>query len=103
MRINRYRGDTKRISYKLTSSNDPVDVTGWSFKMSISATENPETAAEYLINAVIDNATNGEIHFPFTIDIPAGSYFYDIQATDNNAEIETIEKHKMIISQDITK
>lgn len=107
MTIERYRGDTKRIVYTVKDVDGiPIDVTGWSFLFTVNTERNPTDSTSQVaqIPATIDDAVNGRIHFPFSgVTIGAGSYHYDIQATDGNGETETLEKSVLEIRQDITK
>lgn len=107
MTIERYRGDTKRLAYTIKDSfGAAINVTGWSFLMTINAECNPDDTAnqQAQITGVIDDAAAGKIYFPFSgVSLDPGTYYFDVQVSDGNAETETLEKSEMKIIQDITK
>lgn len=107
-KIHRYRGNTKRLSYCVEDEQrQPIDITGWSFTLTIDREENPSDTSTQLesINAIINDAEEGCFYFPMseTADIEPGDYFYDIKAIDNNAETETLRKGEITFEQDISK
>jgi hypothetical protein len=91
--------------------NTPLDVTGFSFKMTVNTEEDPDPGppigSELVsITGTITDGPNGEVEFPWTpaqADQTPEEYFYDIEQTDTAGKILTIAKERYIIQQDITK
>ena len=111
MSVTRFRGDTKGFSVTIRDSKkNPIDITGCSLKISVSAIENPidETEAAYVLEldgVITTPATDGKFEFTFTdgdVDF-VGDYFYDAQFTDATGKIATLDKDIWTMSQDITK
>lgn len=109
MRIERFRGDTKRIRRQVVNgeTGEPIDITGHSFKMTLNSDDCPEDTTDevFSINAQIEDATKGLIYFPFTETHAdnLGEFFFDIAWTDSVGEIQTLEKGAIIFIQDIGK
>ena len=107
--ISTFRGDTDPFNVVFVDDDGVtrLNVTGYTFSMSISATENPTTPAvgDFTITGTITDATNGEVEFsPLIGDVDIlGDWFYDIQWTDANSKIRTISKGGIRYVQDITK
>lgn len=106
--ISRFRGDTKRIVKRVVDAGkNPVDITGWSALLTVNSEENPADATnqvEQITGTILGAATDGRFSFvpSGTADV-VGTAYYDIQVTDNNAEVHTMEKGEWIVEQDITK
>jgi len=117
LEICRFRGDTKPVKRALTQSGSPsvVDITGFSFLLTVNTSKNPNTdvtpavgSEQFQISATITDGPNGKFQFdydasPNPSEIPAGSYFYDIQMIDGGGIVRTIAKSKYVVKQDITK
>ncbi len=108
--ITRKRGDTyaNQIKVMSKSSNTAVDITGYSFVMTVDPSNAPTSSANNLfqITGVIDDATGGLVSFApsaLQADQTVGRYYYDIQMTDNSGAVRTIQTGAYIFEQDITK
>lgn len=109
--LERFRGDTYPDVFTLKdSAGAAVDITGYSFLMSVDIDENPANADNqvYQITGVIVGAaSDGQFSFTPTAmqadQDPKGKYFYDVQMTDSGGAITTIAKGKLVYKQDITK
>ena len=105
--ITRTRGDTYRIRRTVKSGGVVVDITDWTFKLTISAVANPPDATDQVaqIAGVIDDAPNGVVDFtPVADDVNwVGRNFYDIEAVDAASAIITLDDGQFILLQDKTK
>ena len=108
------RGDNDPKGFTIKdSAGAAIDVTAFSFTMTVNDAKNPEPVGppivgveQFTIVGVIVNGPAGQISFsPLTseTDIPAGTYFYDIEQTDASSKIKTLVKGKLKIIQDISK
>ena len=104
--IERFRGDTYPIAITCTRNGQPQNIKGYAMTMSVSATEDPETA-DYLFQsqATIDSGVDGKAHFPVTpSDVDRiGTVFFDIEILDTGGFKRTPVKGQLIFEQDITK
>ena len=116
--IARKRGDTAPdkitiIDPEAVTPGTPLDVTGFSFKLTVNTEQDPEpvgppiigTELVSIIGSLID-APNGVVEFPWSsaeADQVPEDYFYDIEQTDTAGKILTIAKEQYIFQQDITK
>lgn len=111
MEINRFRGDNKPFRFNLYSdkkSGIKLDITGFTFKMTVNEEKDPENIdkQKFSLVGVIVDAVNGILEFRPTKDdmnLAKGTYYYDIQATDTNTCDDTIMKDKFVVSQDLSK
>jgi hypothetical protein len=115
--IARKRGDTApdRITILDQDSaavpKDPLDITGFSFTLTINTEQDPDPGppigAELVsIAGTITDPLAGEVEFPWTplnADQVPEEYFYDIQQIDASSRLLTIAKNQYIFQQDITK
>ena len=107
--IIRYRGDTAADQITVqTPAGAALDVTGFSFILSVNSLESPPTTATelYTINGIIIDAAGGVVEFvpsPAQADQKPAEYYYDIQMTDDITRIKTIEYGKYTYVQDRTK
>lgn len=107
--ITRYRGDTAADEVTVqTSAGLAVDITGFTFLLTVSSIENPPdgTSELYNVAGVITSPASGQVEFvPTTLnsDQKPATYYYDIQMTDAAARIKTIAKGAYTYTQDITK
>lgn len=103
------RGDSDAKGFVIQdSSGVAIDITGFSFKLTVNSDKAPsdQTNEQFTVIGVLTDATNGKVAFnPTTTDtdINPGTYFYDIEQTDNGGLISTLLVAKCIIVQDITK
>ena len=106
--ITRFRGDTIPIVFNVTSNAVAVNITGWTFKLTIDPSDAPGDATDNVLQltGVLTDAVNGEVTFTMTAgeaDIPPASYNYDVEGIDGAGVIRTFGIAKFIIDQDITK
>ncbi len=105
----RRRGDTFADQFTLKDvSGSPIDITGFSFLMTVDPSPTPPDAMSNLFQlaGTITDAANGVVEFAPTVmqaDQTPSTYFYDIQQTDAGSAIRTIVVGDYIIEQDITK
>lgn len=104
------RGDTKRKIFTIQDSNgNGLDVSGSTFKLSVDTLKNPPDATTLqfsIASAFVSGGNDGQIYFapaPGDTDLPPGNYFYDLEETDVNAEVDTLFKARVAIVQDISK
>jgi hypothetical protein len=108
-----YRGDSYPISLTIkdASSGEAIDISGYSFILTVDETKNPtdDSTKVFSVDGVVDadQTTNpGKVTFtPTTVNtsIAPQKYYYDVQMTDGDGNIRTIEKNTWFIEQDITK
>lgn len=107
--LTRKRGDTYADEVAVTdSAGTAIDITGYTFTMTVDPERYPATAANNLfsLTGVITDAANGLVEFaPSAVqaDQTPGRYWYDIQMTDAAGKIRTIVADRYTIQQDITK
>jgi len=103
------RGDSDAKGFIIQdSAGVAVDITGFSFKMTVNTDRNPadQVNEQFTITGIIGVAVNGTVSFAPTVtdtDITPGIYFYDIEQTDVASLIKTVIKGRAKIIQDITK
>ena len=109
MRITRTRGDTYADQFLITDKNTqlPVNLSGCTFKLTLSESSTPDadTAPIYQLAGVIHDPTLGMVEFaptPTQAD-QVGSFFYDVQMTDEDGAIRTLVLNSYVYTQDITK
>lgn len=111
MSITRFRGDTKGFSIYITDKKgNAVDIASCDLLLSVSAVENPADVAEADYKMQIAGAprtptTLGIFDIVFTdadVDF-IGNYFYDVQYTDADGKIATLDKSTWEMVQDISK
>ena len=104
----RYRGDTTPYVVKVVDENgDPVDVTNWSFKLTGSKKENPDSITDQIfsIPGNVTSGVDGEVTFTFLesdVDV-VGEVYVDVESQDGEGFIETLDKGVFVFRQDITK
>lgn len=109
--IERRRGDTKIIKFKLwadKASQIPLDITGFTFKLTVDPEKAPEDSSNNLFTlvGVIIDPLQGTVKFEPTeeqMDIAPATYYYDLEVTDAAGKIDTAKLDKFKIKQDITK
>lgn len=106
--LKRYRGDTDKIGVQLSSKGAPINLTGCSLMLSVSAVSNPKSSTEIIQQTTAtldDDPSTGKAYFEFD---PGdwdfiGTYYYDIQLTYADGTVKTVTKSHLTIEQDITK
>lgn len=107
--LTRPRGDTYADEFvlKSKSTGQPIDITGFSFKLTVNAKKDPgpTDTPEFQITGAITDATAGKVEFaPTATDADrTGAFFYDIQMIDGAGRKRTLVKAKYGFTQDITK
>jgi len=107
--IKRHRGDTFPITiYVKNSDGDAFDVTGYTFKLTVSNSSTPPSSVDNLFSSVgsIEDAGGGEVSFPIlTADVKdAGEHWHDIEMTKtSDSTIRTIQHGSFVLEQDVTK
>lgn len=115
--IVRYRGDTSAEEWQIKSrrTGAAVDITGYSFILSVNSDENPtnEDNLEFQITGVITDAATGKVEFVTSLAQSAytgvtftdgiSQFYYDIQLTDASGRKRTYDKGLWTVKQDITK
>ena len=109
LNITRTRGDTFPMQFTLKdSSGTAIDITGFSFLMTVDPSAAPSDATGNLfqLTGTITDAVNGVFQFPISAmqaDQTPGEYFHDVQMTDAGGFIRTIVTGTFTFEQDITK
>lgn len=108
--ITRKRGDTYPDVFSITleSTGEPLDITGYSFLLTVDPAKAPadDTNNLFQIVGVIEDAVNGQVSFaPSEVQSnqTPGTYYYDGQLTDADGNVRTFVTGKYKIVQDITK
>lgn len=105
--ITRKRGDTYADVINITSGGAPLDVTGYTFLLTVDPEKAPvdNTNNVYQLTGTILDAANGKVEFApdATQANQLGSFFYDVQMTDGAGRKRTILAGKYKYVQDITK
>lgn len=105
--IIRKRGDTRRIQKTVRENGVAIDISGWTFTLTINREEDPSDASEEVAQliGVIVVAGDGTVKFtPTLTDVDwVGTYFYDIEAIDADGGVSTLDKGRWVNTQDITK
>lgn len=109
--ITRFRGDTKADLFTIKTANgNAVDITGFTFTLTVNDIENPSVATPgnilMALTGTITDATRGEVEFAPSVgeaDQTPGSYFYDVEMVDVATRITTIAKGTYTFTQDISK
>jgi hypothetical protein len=105
--IARKRGDTMRVTFTVKHKGKPVDISGWTnFKLGIdtrSAPTDNSTNIANLTGSIAVGGLDGRVYFIVPSSIPAGDYYYDAQATDENGEIGTFVEGSWRVKEDRAK
>jgi hypothetical protein len=106
--INRYRGDTAPDQFTITRDDVAVDITGYTFKLTVNSESDPTDATNelYSLDGSITDAAAGYVEFAPTAmeaDQTPDEYYYDVEMTDDLGAILTIAKGRYRYKQDITK
>lgn len=107
--ITRKRGDTypHKIEVINKCTNEPLDVTGFSFLLCVDPSSAPLDNSSNImqLTGTIVDGPNGLVEFPLS-DTDAdnvGDFYYDIQMTDTTNRERTIEHGQWKMKQDISK
>ena len=109
MKIERKRGDTYADEFIVKSATTglPINITGYTFLMTVDPEKNPLTNANNLYQLVgtILDPTAGRVEFAPSASQAdrLGAFFYDVQMIDGALRKRTIESDAYIYKQDITK
>ena len=107
--INRYRGDTTPDKWVITNEDgSPRDLTGCAAVLTVNRLKNPPSTATQLfqVAATVTSPLSGVVLFYPTglqADQAPGKYFFDVQLTDADGIVSTIEKGVYRFLQDISK
>ena len=107
--IIRKRGDTYADEFKIVSdtTGSVIDITDHTFLLTVDPEEKPTDTTNniFQITGVITEASNGLVSFTPTVAQAdnLGNFFYDLQMTEPDGKIRTIESGVFEIVQDITK
>lgn len=108
--ITRKRGDTyaDEITVKSKATGLPINITGYTFTMTLDPEKSPATAANnlYSLTGTIVDAPNGRVEFApsaLQADQTPGQYYYDVQMVDGAGRKRTILLDKYKYEQDISK
>jgi hypothetical protein len=107
--IERKRGDTYANEWviKSRSTGLPVNITGYSFLLTVDPSPGPGGSATNLFQIVgnIVDAAAGRVEFaPSALQADnIGSFFYDVQMIDGAARKRTFDSGTYLLKQDITK
>ena len=107
--ITRKRGDTYADVFQITSkvTGMPVDITGFAFLLTVDPEKAPVSNTNNLfqITGAITDAPNGKVGCALSAPQAdhLGSYFFDLQMTDDQGKIRTVDSGKYKFVQDITK
>ncbi len=109
MQITRFRGDTSSDEFSIynNTTGAPANLTGSSLVLTINSVLNPTDASQQLFQMTgnVSDPTTGVVDFTPTL-LQAnnlGTYYFDIQLTDNAGVIRTLVKDVYEFVQDITK
>jgi len=103
------RGDTMAFQFAITTSaGAAVDITGFSFLLTVDPSEEPVDNSNNLFQlvGVITNGPGGIVEFSMSTleaNQTPNVYFYDLEMTDGGGKIRTVVKGKFEFKQDITK
>jgi hypothetical protein len=103
-----FRRDTTSIKVTVKDSDEVIfNLTGYDSKLTVK--KNPtDTDSKAVIGPITGTSTDpttGLIEFELEIadtNIPAGTYFFDIQINYGTTDIKTVSYGRIVILQDIT-
>lgn len=106
--ISRKRGDTYDEVFTIKQNDVEVDITGYTFLLTVSTKKAPPDVAAQLfqVSGSIPTGTDGVVNFAISLansdQIPK-VYHYDVQMTDSGGKITTAAEGTWTVTQDITK
>lgn len=104
MNITVFRGDNANFGLTvLDYTGVPTDITGWTFILS--GARQPGGTVVFSTDGTIVSASAGTVAFHLTSAQLAdvGKYFYDIEATTNMGQIQTVDSGELNVIQDISQ
>ena len=105
--LERRRGDTRPETLTVKEASALLDVSACSFVMTLNTEKKPaDTSNEIgqIIGAPVAGSL-GDVAFPFTLALAnqLGNVYFDVEMTDAQGYISTINVGKIKFKQDITK
>lgn len=104
------RGDDWILKLNITSDNTPLDITGYTYWLTLKAdikVEDAKADLQVKIYPVPQEAVNGVVFIKApsseTSSLTAGTYFYDIQQVNDNNEVQTLMMGKVKVVRDVTR
>lgn len=101
------RGDTYNgAEFTITVNSSPLDLTGASFLCQFKSTPLSAPVLTFTLGAGISLVTPAAGVFKFDsqiINLPAGSYVYDVQITLANGTVKTYISGTMTIIEDVSR
>ena len=106
--IVRFRGDTWAPEFAVQENGSAYDIAGHTFKLSVNPRRSPADASAqaFQVAGVVVDGPGGVVRFPLTpieAGIAPGVYFFDVQETNDAAEVRTLVAGTWTVRQDITK
>jgi len=104
--IEKKRGNTRRIVFRLMFLGKPVPLTGFSeFTLTVSSSlrSDRDTDYEEIMNGYVIDELEGVFGFTPSGEIIPGNYFFDAVLTDDNNETFTFAEGTYKVTQGITK
>lgn len=108
--ITRTRGDTYADEFEIKSQTTGlvINITGHTFLLTVDTMQAPTDSSTNLYQLVgnITDAAAGLVEFAPTAvqaDVVPGRYWFDVEMTDDQGRIRTIDSGKYTYVQDITK
>lgn len=100
--------DTFKLDMDWTDSNtNPIDLTAYTFKSEVKKTKNASTAILTFSDSDFTKDSSGNLLMQKSasdMNISAGSYYYDIQATKtSDSSVETWVGGTFVVQQDVTE
>lgn len=101
------RGDSPVIPLTINSNGSPLDITGFTFTLTVNPLDDPpdDSGALFQISGTVTDGPNGRVQFqPSTMDTTQtpDNYYYDIQMVGGGST-RTILKGIFKIEPDITR
>jgi len=104
------RGDTVPWTFTLKDAAGlPINITGYSFLLTVDPDEDPTSAANnlfQLVGTIVGDPLDGVVQFSLSTlqaDQVPGVYWWDLQVTDSAGKIRTAAKGQFEFKQDVTK
>ena len=102
------RGDSVLWTFQIKSEGVPVNITGFSFLLTVDPSPEPTGSGTNLfqLTGSVITPLSGIVQFgmtPTQANQVPNEYYFDLQMTDGGGKIRTVAKGKFTIEQDITK
>lgn len=107
--VTRKRGDTRPERFVFTdqSTGLPLSLDGCTLLLTVDPSKEPADSSKNImqLSGVIVDAVNGVVEFsPTALQADhVGKFFFDVQLTDAQGAISTLDDGKFVLKQDITK